>query len=144
MPVNPTEFIETLQCSSKPTFCRLLTNHKFASVRLSPIVSKPKKIEVNKLTLHLILSPIAEAKINSASLVRMQLQPISTEPLRQNTLHTIAIIIVLKHHHKVSQPREPPPWLLSEPSVSLSTHWAPIIQPLNGFVVFKYSSHFRG
>ena len=31
---------------------------------------------------------------------------------------------------KVSQPREPPLRLLSEPSVSLSTHWAPIIQPL--------------
>ena len=31
---------------------------------------------------------------------------------------------------EVSQPREPPPRLLSEPSVSLSTHWAPIIQPL--------------
>ncbi len=32
-------------------------------------------------------------------------------------------------YHEVSQSREPPPQLLSEPSVNLSAHWAPIIQP---------------
>ena len=68
--------------------------------------------------------------IAHAGFIRMQYQTMVIHPVPDRDEHLFGLLSCAAHDHKVSQPREPPPQLLSEPSVNLSAHWAPIIQPL--------------
>ncbi len=62
-------------------------------------------------------------------LVWMQLQPSIGCPLPHQFQRLLGSRLASAQDHKVSQRRELPPPLLSEPDVNLSAHPAPIIQP---------------
>ena len=68
-------------------------------------------------------------KIDQLGFLRVDRQSIFLKPLIQHLQDSLCIGSVFKTDDEVSQPRELPPRLLSEPSVNLSAHWAPIIQP---------------
>ena len=68
-------------------------------------------------------------KPDQPGLLLVQRQFVPGQPATQCFANAQGVPFVLAADHKVSQPREPPPRLLSEPSVNLSAHWAPIIQP---------------
>ena len=55
--------------------------------------------------------------------------------------HGLSSSYLTSSTHKVSQPREPPPRLLSELYVNLSAHTAPIIQSFNDLAFSTGSSH---
>jgi len=55
------------------------------------------------------------------------------EPLRQDLHEPFGVTFGLTPDDEVSSARELPPHALSEPSVNLSAHWAPIIQPMVKF-----------
>jgi len=70
-------------------------------------------------------------KFDTVGLFLRQLQTESFESVRKTTLKTLRILFVLETGQKSSQPREPPPELLTEPDVNLSAHPAPIVQPMD-------------
>ena len=59
----------------------------------------------------------------------MQGQVKLAESLRKDLHEPFGVTFGLTPDDKVSSARELPPHALSEPSVNLSAHWAPIIQP---------------
>jgi len=69
------------------------------------------------------------AGIYQAGLPRVQGQFQFPDQFTDKCQRRFGFLPAFAENYKVSRPRELPPQPLSEPSVNLSAHWAPIIQP---------------
>src|SRR5450830_584150 len=93
---------------------------------------EPEKVKVRHQ--HLVAPVLGRfwlvAEIDHTGLVRVKFQPVFPKPLVKHFQHPFGVILICKQHDKVSSAEEPPLHALAELYVSLSTHTAPIIQPL--------------
>ena len=125
-PENWVEFCgDALQTTATRTACQLpdLIPKGLAAFRAHPATACFESITQK-------IKPLSFLRaITHAGFIRMQNQTMIIHPVLDHDEYLFGLLPCAAHHHKVSQPREPPPRLLSEPSVNLSAHWAPIIQP---------------
>jgi len=106
-------------------------HHKLPPSGISAIMRESQEVKSFRLSLSLLASLLTckTTKTQNACLLWVQTQIKLSHSIGQFFLEPSRVSFFLKPQHGVSQPREPPPRLLSEPYVSLSTHTAPIIQP---------------
>ena len=88
----------------------------FATEVYVPVYPETQKIKAVRLYRY------KAAKAFHRGFLRRDFQIKFLQPRRQRSVELLRFMLVLKRHHKVSQPRELPPRLLAELNVNLSAH----------------------
>ena len=122
---RPAPSTDRLQLGSQPIAAGFHLRQRSTFPGSSPIKGKPQKVEDARPG----MSVPRSRKVDQPGLLLVQSQFVPGQSTRERFAHSQGITLYRAADHQVSQPREPPPRLLSEPSVNLSAHWAPIIQP---------------
>ena len=121
-----------LQRRSHSLLHRQTQDFEPALAGLATAVRKSQKVECLRLA-DAPLFPVLcreSPEFDQPRFIGMQRQAKQCQTFPHSSQERFCILASFEPEHGVSQPREPPPRLLSEPSVNLSAHWAPIIQPL--------------
>src|SRR5438046_1915519 len=101
MPVVPAPVVDRYQCAREPALGRPLPHHVLTLPRLPPYVSEAEEVERWLLAVRMRATFSLRAEVDEARLVRMQREPIPSEPLSQHFQHPLGVVVVLERHHEV-------------------------------------------
>jgi hypothetical protein len=116
-----------LQCFTTDSWTETSKQLSLLILDCTGMKAEPQKV---KTGIRKTATSLAIFTVHHPGLLRMKRQTTRYEPFPQCFQQLLRLLPTSTVANQVSQPREPPPQLLSERSMNLSTHCAPITQPL--------------